>query len=48
MGMSQEVLDVFTGSRWQIQYSKTSDSSAIPKDATKRLTLNVRLSWGRV
>lgn len=39
-------LDV--GSRWQIQYSKTSDSSAIPKDATKRLTLNVRLSWGRV
>ena len=36
------------GSRWQIQYSKTSDSSAIPKDATKRLTLNVRLSWGRV
>ena len=36
------------GSYWQIQYSKTSDSSAIPKDATKRLTLNVRLSWGRV
>ena len=36
------------GSRWQIQYSKTSDSSAIPKDATKRLTLNVRISWGRV
>lgn len=36
------------GSRWQIQYSKTSDSSAIPKDATKRLTLNVRFSWGRV
>lgn len=36
------------GSRWQIQYSKTSDSSAIPKDATKRLTLNVRVSWGRV
>jgi len=36
------------GSIWQIQYSKTSDSSAIPKDATKRLTLNVRFSWGRV
>ena len=36
------------GSLWQIQYSKTSDSSAIPKDATKRLTLNVRISWGRV
>ena len=36
------------GGRWQIQYSKTSDSSAIPKDATKRLTLNVRFSWGRV
>ena len=36
------------GSYWQIQYSKTSDSSAIPKDATKRLTLNVRISWGRV
>ena len=36
------------GSVWQIQYSKTSDSSAIPKDATKRLTLNVRISWGRV
>lgn len=34
--------------RWQIQYSKTSDSSAIPKDATKRLTLNIRFSWGRV
>lgn len=39
---------IYAGSRWQIQYSKTSDSSAIPKDATKRLTLNVRLSWGRV
>ncbi len=36
------------GSVWQIQYSNTSDSSAIPKDATKRLTLNVRISWGRV
>lgn len=39
---------ISAGSVWQIQYSKTSDSSAIPKDATKRLTLNVRLSWGRV
>lgn len=39
---------ISAGSTWQIQYSKTSDSSAIPKDATKRLTLNVRFSWGRV
>ena len=39
---------ISAGSVWQIQYSKTSDSSAIPKDATKRLTLNVRISWGRV
>lgn len=39
---------ISAGSLWQIQYSKTSDNSAIPKDATKRLTLNVRLSWGRV
>lgn len=39
---------ISAGSFWQIQYSKTSDSSAIPKDATKRLTLNVRFSWGRV
>ena len=34
--------------RWQIQYSKSSDGTTIPKDATKRLTLNVRFSWGRV
>jgi hypothetical protein len=39
---------ISAGSVWQIRYSKTSDSSAIPKDATKRLTLNIRLSWGRV
>ncbi len=39
---------ISAGSIWQIQYSKTSDSSAIPKDATKRLTLNFRFSWGRV
>ena len=36
------------GTRWQIQYNRTSDSAKIPKDATKRLTLNFRLSWGRV
>ena len=36
------------GTRWQIQYNRTSDSAKIPKDATKRLTLNVRFSWGRV
>lgn len=41
-------IHINAGSVWQIQYSKTSDSSAIPKDATKRLTLNVRFSWGRV
>lgn len=34
--------------RWQIQYGKSSDGTTIPKDATKRLTLNVRFSWGRV
>lgn len=34
--------------RWQIQYSKSSDGTTIPKDATKRLTLKVRFSWGRV
>ena len=34
--------------RWQIEYSAVSDATTIPKDATKRLTLNVRFSWGRV
>lgn len=34
--------------RWQIEYSATSGGTTIPKDATKRLTLNVRFSWGRV
>lgn len=33
---------------WQIQYTKVSDSTSIPKTAAKRLTLNVRYSWGRV
>lgn len=33
---------------WQIEYSKVSDSAAIPKDNTKRLTLNFRITWGRV
>lgn len=36
------------GTRWQIQYNRTSDSAKIPKDGTKRLTLNVRFTWGRV
>ena len=36
------------GTRWQVGYSRVSDSAAIPKDATKRLTLNFRFSWGRV
>lgn len=34
--------------KWQIQYTKVSDSTSIPKTAAKRLTLNVRYSWGRV
>ena len=34
--------------RWQIEYSAASGATKIPKDATKRLTLNVRFSWGRV
>lgn len=33
---------------WQIQYTKVSDSTSIPKTAAKKLTLNVRYSWGRV
>lgn len=33
---------------WQIEYSAVSGATTIPKDATKRLTLNVRFSWGRV
>lgn len=36
------------GTRWQVEYSRVSDSAAIPKDAAKRLTLNFRFSWGRV
>jgi len=36
------------GTRWQVEYSRVSNSAAIPKDATKRLTLNFRFSWGRV
>ena len=34
--------------RFQINYSNAIDDTAIPKDATKRLTLNYRLTWGRV
>ena len=34
--------------RFQIGYSNATDGTAIPKDATKRLTLNYRLTWGRV
>ena len=38
----------FDQTKWQIQYTKVSDSTSIPKTAAKRLTLNVRYSWGRV
>lgn len=33
---------------FQVEYSNAIDGTAIPKDATKRLTLNYRLTWGRV
>ena len=33
---------------FQIMYSNAIDGTAIPKDVTKRLTLNYRLTWGRV
>ena len=33
---------------FQIMYSNAIDDTAIPKDATKRLTLNYHLTWGRV
>lgn len=33
---------------FQVEYSNATDGTAIPKDATKRLTLNYRLTWGRV
>ena len=33
---------------FQIMYSNDIDGTAIPKDDTKRLTLNYRLTWGRV
>ena len=36
------------GTRWQIEYSAVSGATTIPKNATKRLTLYVRFSWGRV
>ena len=35
------------GSKWQISYSAVIDAATIPKDSDKRLTLNVRFSWGR-
>lgn len=35
------------GSKWQISYSAVIDAATIPKDSNKRLTLNVRFSWGR-
>jgi len=34
--------------RFQINYSNAIDGTAIPKDDTKRLTLNYRFTWGRV
>lgn len=34
--------------RFQIEYSNATDGTAIPKDATKRLTLKYRFTWGRV
>lgn len=34
--------------RFQIGYSNATDGTAIPKDATKRLTLKYRFTWGRV
>lgn len=36
------------GTHWQIEYSNATDGTAIPKDATKRLTLKYRFTWGRV
>lgn len=35
------------GSKWQISYSAVIGAATIPKDSDKRLTLNVRFSWGR-
>ena len=35
------------GSKWQISYSAVIDAATIPKNSDKRLTLNVRFSWGR-
>lgn len=34
--------------RFQVEYSNATDGTAIPKDATKRLTLKYRFTWGRV
>lgn len=42
------LMGVYDQTKWQIQYTKVSDSTSIPKTAAKRLTLNVRYSWGRV
>jgi hypothetical protein len=49
-GIRAVVIATGTGgaTRWQVEYSRVSDSAAIPKDAAKRLTLNFRFSWGRV
>ena len=33
---------------FQVEYSNATDGTAIPKDATKRLTLKYRFTWGRV
>lgn len=34
--------------RFQVEYSNANDGTPISKDATKRLTLKYRLTWGRV
>lgn len=33
---------------FQVEYSNAANGTTIPKDATKRLTLKYRLTWGRV
>lgn len=54
MGLSEMTVPVRSvvfqgvfGIRWQCQFSKKSDGSAIPKDNTKTLSLKFKVSWGR-
>lgn len=42
------LMGVYDQTKWQIQYTKVSDSTSIPKTVAQRLTLKVRYSWGRV